>query len=348
MDPLPQYPSHAFIPYLSSTASSSRSTASTTSSAPPGALPPISLLNTSTWTYCGPLLSTTLPPSFHSWSASTIAGPLLPRLLPFLAFLRDFLPRAGVYNYWLTIRATKPTPDYDTPRWHTDDNLLDVDVLKDRVGLDQHRRDGSGSGTSNRKAACWKIVTTVLGPHTLFLRDGPRARKVLRRTKRDVCMHRGEHVCTSLRCQGCFDTVEAIRQTLAQQLVSDETESPTFGEAAFFRLGDVEGAVHSEPPCHTDRIFINVVPGSEDELRALMARWGLRFPRAWCFGVPVMFDEEGLRDLSTADASKRKDVPEDTAGETSPSTMTMNLKEEYSEWLRLKGFQFAQIFGQSG
>jgi hypothetical protein len=74
---------------------------------------------------------------------------------------------------------------------------------------------------------------------------------------------------------------------------------------AFFRLGDDEGAVHSEPVCDTDRIFVNVIPGTEEELTSLMARWGMEFPRAWCFGVPVGFvasDEAssfaGLQSLS--------------------------------------------------
>jgi hypothetical protein len=59
-----------------------------------------------------------------------------------------------------------------------------------------------------------------------------------------------------------------------------ETESPAAGEVAFFRLGDEEGAVHSEPRCDTDRIIVNVIPGTEQELRMLMERWSMGFPRA--------------------------------------------------------------------
>ena len=63
------------------------------------------------------------------------------------------------------------------------------------------------------------------------------------------------------------------------------------GEMAFFRVGRREGAVHSEPPCGMERVFVNVVPGGEEELRELMARWGRRFPRAWCLGVPGWVEE---------------------------------------------------------
>lgn len=63
-----------------------------------------------------------------------------------------------------------------------------------------------------------------------------------------------------------------------------------FGEAAFFRIGEEEGAVHSEPPCHVDRVFVNVVPGTEQNLRKLMSRYGMEFPRAWSLGLPLGID----------------------------------------------------------
>lgn len=65
------------------------------------------------------------------------------------------------------------------------------------------------------------------------------------------------------------------------------------GEYCWFRLGAVEGAVHSEPRCSVGkgeeayeqgRVFVNVVPGTEKQLRGLMSRWGMEFPRAWCVG----------------------------------------------------------------
>jgi hypothetical protein len=165
-----------------------------------------------------------------------------------------------------------------------------------------------------------------------------------------------------MRCLGCLDAVEAVRHTLARELADDEVESPRYGEVAFFRLGDEEGGVHSEPPCHGDRIFVNVVPGTEDELRNLMGRWGLGFPRAWCFGVPVAFGEqqESVASMPASSRAVRVDSPVDVGGggelavekgdegkDWSPSTMSLNLREEYQEWLKKKGFQFAQVFGQN-
>ncbi|KAF2705768.1 hypothetical protein K504DRAFT_471254 [Pleomassaria siparia CBS 279.74] len=310
MDPLPQYPDHAFIPYLRPSS--------------PTDPPPINLLNTSTWTYCGPLLEPTsdaLPPSFHTWATSTIDGPLLPRLLPFLDFLHGFLSKAGAQHYWLTIRVTKPTSEYDVVRWHTDDLFFDYDGEKDRLELDEtwtrdrdekmttttttttttrtrtktrtrtrrrrKRRSSSSSSQSGKKKKTeyWKMATTLLGPGTLFLQDGAQARLAQHAAKAAQLASRsgGPHTCTSFRCPNCLDAVEAVRQTLAHSLASEPVESPQYGQVAFFRLGSEKGAVHSEPRCPVDRIFVNVVPGSETELSGLMSRWGMDFPTSWCF-----------------------------------------------------------------
>lgn len=250
-------------------------------------------------------------------------------------------------------------------RWHTDDLFFDYDGEKDRVGLSQAPRKGDqAKGNKNKEKdqknkAYWKLATTLLGPGTLFLRDSIQARRTQRAAKAAECAKRGEHTCSNFRCLGCLDAVEAVRQTLAKSFASDEVESPKYGQVAFFRLGDEEGAVHSEPPCHQDRIFVNVVPGGEDELRGLMARWGMGFPRAWSFGVPAVgFGEDAV--LSPASRSipisRRAASGQDRAARgienggvrlVSTSTMSLNLCEEYTDWLSEKGFQFSQIFGQT-
>jgi hypothetical protein len=136
---------------------------------------------------------------------------------------------------------------------------------------------------------CWKLCTTLLGPSTLFQKQNEDALRVLRATKQTKKEEMGKHTCISIRCLGCSTYADSVRESLAQSLSGADTEAPSLGEVAFFRLGDEEGAVHSEPKCDTDRIFVNVIPGTEEDLRALMGRWGMGFPRAWCFGMPVGF-----------------------------------------------------------
>lgn len=88
---------------------------------------------------------------------------------------------------------------------------------------------------------------------------------------------------------------EQVRATLATQLGRDGAiVQAALGQCVFFRVGEEEGAVHSEPVSHSDRVFVNVVPGSERDLAALMGRWGMEFPRAWCVGLS--FDDLYLRE----------------------------------------------------
>jgi hypothetical protein len=280
MDPLQRYGTYAFFPYLPTTAS-------------PSDHPPIKVNHASTWTYCGPLLKPVdLPPSLHSWSKATVSSSsaLLQRLVPLLAFLHSFLEKAGVQHYWLTLRATTPTRGYDTPRWHVDDDffspLTSIPPPHDVRGGSKRQKRAKGRAEKDRKEASWKLCTTLLGPSTLFLHHSCNASALqsLHSTKQREGAKR-EHVCSSIRCAGCFDTGDAVRQSLVTALREEKVVQAEYGKIAFFRTGE-EGAVHSEPPCGVDRIFVNVVPGTEEELRELMKRFGMEFPRAWSLGLP--------------------------------------------------------------
>jgi hypothetical protein len=286
IDPLLQYGSHAFIPYPSATAQDDAPSEDViTSAANHASTSHLAVSSPSSWTYCGPLLQpdkASLPPSFHTWANITLSSPstLLTSLLPLLSWLQSFLLEAKVHNYWLTIRCTAPNHKYDTPRWHTDENFFAYDADAPDLGF-----------AATSKERCWKLCTTLLGPGTLFLKDNEMALGVIRETKKNEKDKMGSHTCTSIRCLGCSTYAETVRESLACSLQNMEIESPAIGEVAYFRIGGEEGAVHSEPRCDTDRIFINVIPGTEQDLRSLMERWGMEFPRAWCFGMPVGFVE---------------------------------------------------------
>ncbi|KAK4154112.1 hypothetical protein C8A00DRAFT_14751 [Chaetomidium leptoderma] len=240
--------------------------------------PPLALSTSSIWTYCGPLLplsddDTTddsnpdnLPPTFHAWSARTLSppsstSPLLPRLTPFLRAAHAFLRQHGMHHYWLSVRASQPTPEFDAPRWHTDDHFFDPARSDDARGR-------------------WKLCATLQGPGTMFAVDARGARNPA-------------HACPMVRCAACGRTSEVVREEVAVGLRGEAVVQPGNGEVAFFRVGGREGAVHSEPRIDGDRVFVNLVPGTEAELRHLMARWGMEFPRSWSFGVPMTLDAGG-------------------------------------------------------
>ncbi|OTA98797.1 hypothetical protein M426DRAFT_69103 [Hypoxylon sp. CI-4A] len=216
------------------------------------------------WSYCGPLLSKQddLPPSIHEWTHAALSSSILPVLLPFLTFVNEFVKANGLDNYWLTIRATKATVEYDRPRWHTDDMFF--------------ARSGGGNLQTD-----WKLCATLLGPSTMFIppEHQEAARSTSRTTKRALAT---DHSCTSIRCVGCASTAEAVRDELSTKLTSLGLVQARPGECSVFRIGQERGAVHSEPSMsHGDRIFVNVVPGKRDELAGLVSKWGMNFPRSW-------------------------------------------------------------------
>jgi len=227
----------------------------------------ISLNNDSTWTHCGGLLDlSSLPESFYTWANATVNGDLVPHLVPFLSFVNSFLAQNQIHHYWLTIRSSRATNEFDLPRWHTD-------------------RDFFGG---EREKVQWKLCTTLIGPGTLFLSDGARARDMQKKEREEMRRSEaGNHQCQVIRCIGCAGMQEVVRLRLAEKFQEDRMVQAAAGECAFFRVGDESGAMHSEPPSHGDRVFVNVVPGTEVELRGLARRWGMEFPRSWSIGVPL-------------------------------------------------------------
>ncbi|PGH29869.1 hypothetical protein GX50_07388 [[Emmonsia] crescens] len=244
----------------------------------------ISLKLSSSWTYCGPLLTLPnqrLPSSFSTWSEQTVNGSILPALTQFLSFVNEFLLKNNLSHYWLTIKASTGTDEFDMPRWHTDD------LFYSRAGVDP---------ITKVRETKWKLATALLGPGTLFLTSPARARAVHNQIKQSVREETKEHLCPPVRCVGCATAAESVRVRLAEEFRDHGYVQAKPGECTFFRVGDDEGAVHSEPPCHGDRIFVNVVPGREEELRELMRKWGMQFPRAWCLDLPLQFDSGEIRD----------------------------------------------------
>lgn len=230
----------------------------------------ITLQRTSSWMYSGPLLPLSdpqLPQSYHEWHKATIHGSLTASLLSFLSYANHFLSAAGINHYWLTIRATTPTTDFDEPRWHTDEDFFQGEKLI---------------------RTQWKLVTTLLGPGTLFIEDAKSARAIETKVKLGVQEEHKDHLCTSFNCLGCSTASAAVRRRLADNLSGHKTTQATSGECCFFRIGQEQGAVHSEPPQDCDRVFVNIVPGTEEELQELMAKWGMTtFPRSWSIGLPM-------------------------------------------------------------
>ncbi|KAJ5702496.1 hypothetical protein N7488_010044 [Penicillium malachiteum] len=273
----------------------------------------ISLKTSSSWTYCGPLLSVDpnmLPLSFKTWANTTIEGSPLDPFLSFLEFVHEFLEKNNISHYWITLRADQGSDKFDIPRWHTDDLFFSPPKSQ------SHRRRSSLStllnSITNRNIETedmnseplpsraqitastlnppnWKLTTTLLGPGTLFIaqESSSKARNVQNSVRKSVRADNKDHTCASVRCIACASAGESVRTKLAAELSGYKVTQAQMGEGVFFRVGEDEGAMHSDPSSHGDRIFVNVVPGTEADLKSLMARWGMEYPRAWCVGLPA-------------------------------------------------------------
>ncbi|KAI0203168.1 hypothetical protein F4808DRAFT_54554 [Astrocystis sublimbata] len=244
----------------------------------------LSVTKNAFWSYCGPLLEagTDLPPDFYEWTSVALSCSLHTRLTPFLAFANEVLRQHGLDHYWLTVRATKATSDFDEPRWHTDEMFFSTRG----GGLRAMPREDDGDNTLDLQTD-WKLCTTLLGPSTMFIpvEYQTEARDTQQATRKHLAT---EHDCTSIRCIACAATSESVRERLSTQLKHMGAVQATIGECTFFRIGQKKGAVHSEP-CMSggDRIFVNIVPGRKAELKSLMNKWGMDFPRSWWIAPSV-------------------------------------------------------------
>lgn len=121
---------------------------------------PVKFANSSIWTYCGHLLPLTTRFQPPTKPGSPAPSPPLsnrtssPCSTPCTS---SSLAEHNKHHYRLTIRASRPTPEFDAPRWHTDNYFFDPARSADTVGL-------------------WKLCATLKGPGTMFAVDGKGAR----------------------------------------------------------------------------------------------------------------------------------------------------------------------------
>jgi hypothetical protein len=215
-------------------------------------------------------------------------------------------------HYVLTIRAQKPTAEFERPRWHVDRRFFENPSLSGIPAAKPSRRlteKGERVQEKREVASVWKVATALVGPGTLFLKDSARGIALQKRIEKGLKMEqkkRGhyavdeEHVCKTFRCLGCAEMADIVRVRLAVEVEKEglEVVKMRTGEVSIFRAdgdggggggggekNEVVAAMHSEPPICGDRIFVHVVPGTEKEVRRLVEGWGMEFPRDWSVGI---------------------------------------------------------------
>lgn len=148
--------------------------------------------------------------------------------------VKDSLSAVRAEAAWFTLRSFTPTDQYDTPRWHTDGWFFTPD------------------GTRQQK-----IALAVKGSKTL-LNDLPQTLR--------------ERFYKLLRSFES-DTTEN-RQEIGKLVNPEDNQTALEGQATVFDVGDeATAAVHSEPPIHSERLFMSIVPGTFKQIAELRERW---------------------------------------------------------------------------
>lgn len=163
---------------------------------------------------------------------------------------------------WLTIRLSTPNNEFEIPRWHQDGRMYPYDE-------------------SRRNATQSKYGVTIAGPPTLILaHTSPQNVHTIKTGAENYFYWRGKDVSTT---QEERDRAEdQFRAWLAEQFRSEKRLRIEEGRIVRFSWGREDSPIHSEPNLVSDRVFMTVLFGSENEIRA-MAEF-----RKEPFGEPTM------------------------------------------------------------
>ncbi|KAK8074799.1 hypothetical protein PG997_009462 [Apiospora hydei] len=174
------------------------------------------------------------------------------------AVLRRFLKHAqqdciAEAACWLVARMFKPSEEYVVPRWHRDGRMFTCSCS----GPVEAEEGGASSGRAEQPLPHSKYAVTLLGPATRVLAPGQPA---VDATLADVKSRMGP------------DELRG-RAELAEALGGCEECEVERGQVIRFSWGQDDSHVHSEPDfAGEDRVLVNVLFGSETEIRDMCRR----------------------------------------------------------------------------
>ncbi|KAF4344791.1 hypothetical protein FBEOM_1258 [Fusarium beomiforme] len=153
---------------------------------------------------------------------------------------------------WLTIRITKPSTEFEIPRWHQDGNMYRYDQGRENVVRS-------------------KYALTLLGPPTLMLEPDEHVFTTQRKAQEQFCpWWYGDGPGPSEEEK--YDAEDELREHLMKEFKDIPRVIVGRGRVVRFSWGREDSPVHSEPDLVADRVFMTVLYGSEPELRS-MCEW---------------------------------------------------------------------------
>ncbi len=146
-------------------------------------------------------------------------------------------------SVWVNVRTSVQSDEHDIPRrWHRDGQYFTPE-----------EKDGE-------KEKSYKLVFTIKGPSTRFAEkiDPERFEQLERRGMENYDANHNDNY------QKYEQEEIKIRQELAT--VIREIDPSTNEQAVLYLVGDNDAKVHAEPTMDSPRIFIQVLPGSKDQI----------------------------------------------------------------------------------
>jgi len=150
-------------------------------------------------------------------------------------------------HYWLAIRVTLPTKEYDIKRWHCDGNYF--------------WRKGENSP---RRQDLFKFVTILQGPGTFFLKTTPKQRELYNYIQKEEIKN-SKARDSDIKYRESRDL--KYREALDLRIEGIRVQAEKYQAAIFISAIDERNicGIHSEPPKNVPRMFLSIVPCTKEE-----------------------------------------------------------------------------------
>jgi hypothetical protein len=164
-------------------------------------------------------------------------------------FIKESLIAYGSPAAWITIRSSKQNSHFDIPRWHTDGSFF------------PHQDDEQA-----------KILTTLKGPGTLLCNVSDETRKeygtIRQQAFRELNVNNTMKNATKKQLD---EHDHKVRPQLVALLAPYEIQQAQTRQGVIFLVGNsaTTAAFHSEPAINTDRLFISILPGTDEQIKFL-------------------------------------------------------------------------------
>lgn len=159
---------------------------------------------------------------------------------------------------WITIRATLPNSTFDTPRWHKDGIYF--------FNEDNFNEDTPLISLKKNSKIQSKFITVLKGPGTLFIKNSKKINDIYeeyRNKRRKLSPTQFKNI--KLENEHRTELANALKD------IHDLNQLEK-NKGLIFLAGGKDALLHSEPKMDMPRIFISILPGTEEEIAGLKRR----------------------------------------------------------------------------